>query len=135
MGRLGNSIVRFPHSCTIYTMDAVSSFSDGVRHVVWTGRCRKESNTSVRTFKGQDGVLKSDYRIQLGALVGGNLDGDEDAAFDGMEGEEVGAVVEGIMAGMLIDIEDKQGLFEGLVISDAYAGQLGTTVYCDNPKN
>jgi hypothetical protein len=40
-----------------------------------------------------------------------------------------------IMAGMLIDVTDRQGTFEGLMISDAYAGELGTSVYCDNPKN
>ena len=51
-------------------------------------------------------------------------------------GKDVIPVVpEGIKAGMFIDVEDKQGLFEGLVISDAYAGNLGTTVYCDHPKN
>ena len=69
--------------------------------------------------------------MQLGCKVG-----DECAAFDSNRfGDEVGAIVEGIKAGMLIDIEDKQGLFEGLQISDAYAGNLGTTVYCENPKN
>lgn len=134
MGRLG-IITRFPHRCTIYTMTGVSPFSDGLKQILWSGRCRKESNTSVRTFRGTDSVLRSDYRVNLGALVGGNLSGDSDAAYDGKPGEECGAVVEGIKAGMFIDIEDRQGLFEGLTISDAYAGELGTTVYCDNPKN
>lgn len=116
-------------------MTGVSPFSDGLKQILWSGRCRKESNTSVRTFRGTDSVLRSDYRVNLGALVGGNLSGDSDAAYDGKPGEECGAVVEGIKAGMFIDIEDRQGLFEGLTISDAYAGELGTTVYCDNPKN
>lgn len=135
MGRLGKGLVRFPHRCTIYTMTGVTPFSSGERTVIWEGRCRKESNTSIRTFKGTDSVLKSDYRVQLGALVGGELSGDTNAAYDGRTGEECGAIVEGIMAGMLIDVEDKQGEFEGLSISDAYASCLGTTLCCDNPKN
>lgn len=134
MGLLDN-ITRFPHRCTIYTMDGSSPFSDGKKTVVWSGRCRKESNTSIRTFKGTDSVIKSDYRVNLGALVGGGLDGDADAAYDGEDGKECGAVAGGIVAGMLMDITDEQGTFSGLVISDAYAGQLGTSVYCDDPKN
>ena len=135
MGRLGKNFTRFPHTCTIYIMDGETPFEDGTKVVLWEGRCRKESNTSVRTFKGTDGVLKSDYRVQLGAMVGGELSGDNSAAYDGKPGEECGAVVEGIVAGMLIDVDDRHGLFEGLTISDAYAGDLGTTVYCDDPKN
>lgn len=135
MGRLGNDFTRFPHRCVIYTMNDATPFDDGERSVIWEGRCRKESNTSVRTFKGSESVLKSDYRVQLGALVGGDLAGDANAAYDGRLDEECGAVVGGIVAGMLIDVEDMQGLFSGLTISDAYASKLGTTVYCDNPKN
>lgn len=134
MGRLAK-IKRFPHRCTIYTMGEVTPFSDGEKQVIWEGRCRKESNTSIRTFKGTDSVIKADYRVNLGALVGGNLSGDANAAYDGKTGQECGAVVSGIMAGMLIDVTDRQGTFEGLMISDAYAGELGTSVYCDNPKN
>lgn len=135
MGRLSTKFRRFPHRCTVYTKGDVTPFSEGERVVIWEGRCRKEGNTSIRTFKGTDSVLKSDYRVQLGALAGGCLSGDADAAYDGRVGEECGAIVNGIKAGMLIDIEDLQGDFEELTISDAYAGQLGTTVYCDNPKN
>ena len=135
MGRLGEKFPRFPHTCVIYIIEDVTPFSEGEKVVIWKGRCRKESNTSVRTFRGTDSVIKADYRIQLGALVGGTLSGDADAAYDGYEGEECGAVVNGIVAGMFIDITDRQGDFVGLVISDAYAGNLGTTIYCDNPKN
>ena len=135
MGRLGKNFRRFPHRCEIYYMDGVGSFSDGEKVTVWMGRCRKESNTSIRTFKGSESVIKCDYRVQLGALVGGNCCGDKDAAPDGRYGEECGAIVEGIKAGMLIDIEDRQGNFTSLTISDAYAGELGTSLYCDDPKN
>lgn len=135
MGRLGKGITRFPHTCVIYTMGEVTPFSDGEKQILWSGRCRKESNTSIRTFKGADSVYKSDYRVNLGALVGGELEGDADAAYDGKNGEEVGAIVRGIKAGMYIDVTDKQGTFVGLTISDSYAGELGTSVYCDNPKN
>ena len=104
-----------------------------LKKVVWDGRCRKESNTSIRTFKGTENVLKGDYRVQLGALVGGNLSGDKDAAPDGKPGEECGAVVSGIMAGLYIDVTDRNGSFT-LSINDAYAGNLGTTLYCDEYK-
>jgi len=132
MGRLGKQFPRFPHHCTIYGLDGGTPFKDGEETVLWEGICRKESNTSLRTFKSTDSVLKSDYRVQLGCKVG-----DECAAPDTpkMVGDEVGAIVEGIRAGMFIDVTDRNGNFERMVISDAYCGNLGTTVYCDNPKN
>lgn len=119
MGRLAKNFPRFPHHCVIYAVVGATPFSDGERNVLWEGACRKESNTSIRTFKGTDNVIKSDYRIQLG---------------ESSECDANGAVVEGIVAGMFIDVMDRQGTFEGLVISDAYAGNLGTTIYCDSPK-
>ena len=134
MGRLGTNFPRFPHRCTIYSISEPTPFSEGGKVVLWEGRCRKESNTSIRTFKSTDSVLKSDYRVQLGALVGGDLPGDINCAYDGRNGEECGAVVNGVLAGMYIDVEDRQGTFVGLTISDAYASNLGTSVYCDNPK-
>lgn len=131
MGRLGKIFKRFPHRCVIYSMGEPTPFSEGEKDILWEGICRKESNTSVRTFKGTDSVIKADYRIQLGCKVG-----DSDAAPDSHSlGDEVGALVKGITAGMFIDVEDMQGKFDGLTISDAYCGNLGTTIYCDNPKN
>jgi len=135
MGRLGKTFIRFPHQCEIYYYEGYTGYEGDdelatLKRVVWRGKCRKESNTSVRTFKGSDSVLKSDYRVQLGT--------DScccDAAPDGGMNGECGAIVGGIMAGMLIDITDGNGTFTGLTISDAYCGQLGTTVYCDDPKN
>jgi hypothetical protein len=131
-----------------------------LKKVIWEGRCRKESNTSIRTFKGQENVLKGDYRVQLGALVGGNLAGDADAAPDGRTGEECGAIVCKVKAGMFIDFFDRDNIEgfgtssesssssddsssssdEGLTpsctlnLNDCYAGNLGTTLYCDEYK-
>lgn len=135
MGRLGKNFTRFPHTCEIYYMDGADPFTDGSRVVVWSGRCRKESNTSIRTFKGAESVIKCDYRVQLGALVGGDLSGDVDAAPDGRYNEECGAIVAGIKSGMLMDVTDRQDTYIGLTISDAYATELGTSVYVDDPKN
>lgn len=104
-----------------------------LKKVVWEGRCRKESNTSIRTFKGTENVIKGDYRVQLGAKAGGCLPGDADAAPDGRTGEECGAVVHGLAAGMLIDVEDRNGVCT-LNLNDPYSGNLGTTLYCDEYK-
>lgn len=117
MGNISRKFTRFPHHCEIYTFGEVTPFSTGERVVIWSGACRKEGNTSIRTFTGTDRVVKTNYRVQLG-----NVD-------------ETGALVEGIRAGMLIDVTDKQGTFVGMQISDAYCGILGTTVYCEDPKN
>lgn len=111
MGRLGQNFRRFPHTCEIYTMEGVSDFSDGVKKVIFSGICRKE-----RMSDGtRDNVIIADYRIQLGNII---------------NGKEVGAIVSGIRAGMIIDITDKQASFT-LTIKDAYAGQLGTSVFAD----
>ena len=78
-------------------------------------------------------MLKGDYRVQLGALVCGKLPGDKDAAPDGRCGEECGAVVRGLKAGLLIEVEDRNGV-STLSLNDAYIGNLGTTCYCDEYK-
>ncbi len=138
MGRLAQNFPRFPHRCTIYRMKEPTGFESeeeiaALKEVVWEGRCRKESNTSIRTFKGTENVLKGDYRVQLGALVGGELSGDEDAEPNGRDGEECGAIVEGLKAGLFIEVTDRNGDFL-LSLNDAYAGNLGTTLYCDEYK-
>lgn len=164
MGRLAQMFPRFPHRCIIYTMQNPTGFESeeelkALKKVVWEGRCRKESNTSIRTFKGTENVLKGDYRVQLGALVGGNLAGDADAAPDGRTGEECGAIVCDVHAGMFIDFFDRNNIvgFDNAVkessssddsssseeepipsctlnLNDVYAGNLGTTLYCDEYK-
>lgn len=106
---------------------------EALKEVVWEGRCRKESNTSIRTFRGTEYVVKGDYRVQLGAVVGGELSGDADAEPNGRIGEECGAIVGGLKAGMFVDVTDRSGSFI-LSLNDVYAGNLGTTLYCDEYK-
>ena len=112
MGRLGNNFKRFPHTCEIYTMTDPTPFSDGEKVVVWSGVCRKERMSD---GTGRDSVITADYRIQLGTIE---------------NGKEIGAIVPGIKAGMNIDVTDMQGSFS-LTVKDAYAGQLGTSVFAD----
>ena len=122
--------IRFPHRCTIYEVSEATPFKVGEKRVIWTGRCRKEN----RTFGVREDVPKTGNRIQLGALIGGNLPGDADAAYGDRSGMEVGARVQGIKAGMLMDVEDSQDTYVGKTISDAYCGNLGTSVYFEDNK-
>lgn len=138
MGRLAQNFPRFPHRCVIYSMEEPTGFEtdeeiEALKKVVWEGRCRKESNTSIRTFKGQEYVVKGDYRVQLGALVGGELSGDADAEPNGRKGEECGAIVTVAKTGMFVDVTDRADTFT-LSLNDVYAGNLGTTLYCDQYK-
>lgn len=101
---------RYPHKCTVYRITGEDSFSDGEKVVLCEGKCRKERNTNLRTFK-MNNVIKSDYRLSLPGTV------------------------EGILAGDLIDVTDRQGTFTQCVVADSYAGNLGTTVYFNLAKN
>ncbi len=101
---------RHPHTCIIYRIEGDTSFNDGVRHILYEGVCRKDSNTSLRTFKTNN-VIKSDYSLSLPEIVGGILSGD------------------------LLDVTDRQGTFTECVITDSRAGNLGTTVYFNLVKN
>ena len=116
MGRLVKDFKRFPHTCRICTVGEPTPFSDGEEIVVWEGVCRKELMSS---GTGHDYVIKADYRVQLGKVE---------------NGKEVGAIVEGILAGMVVTVTDLQGTHE-LTVKDAYAGQLGTSVFCDKANN
>ena len=114
MGRFGNNFKRWPHNCEIYKVEGGGSFSDGEKVTIWAGVCRKEL---LGRGRGQDFVLESGYRINLGEVV---------------NGKEVGAIVEGLTAGMYIDVTDSQGRAV-MVVKDAYCGNLGTTVFADMP--
>lgn len=83
-----------------------------LKHVIWEGVCRKERMSN---GTGEDNVRLADYRINLGEVV---------------NGKEVGAIVTGLHAGLDIEVTDLQGTFI-LDIKDAYAGQLGTSVFAD----
>ena len=117
MGRLGQNFKRFPHRCTIYSMGTPTGFETeeelaNLKHVIWEGVCRKERMSD---GTGEDNVRLADYRINLGEVV---------------NGKEVGAIVTGLHAGLDIEVTDLQGTFI-LDIKDAYAGQLGTSVFAD----
>lgn len=131
MGRLSKNFIRFPRRCRIFDAGAVTPFTDGEQETVWEGRCRVESNTSIRSFTKGENVLMSDYRVQLGSVVGGSLPGDYDACYDGRHGEECGAVARGISSGMFVEVS---GESYTLSVTDVYVGQLGTTVYCNVKK-
>ena len=73
---------RHPHKCTVYRIIGEDSFSDGEKVILYEGICRKEGSTNLRTFK-TDNVIKSDYLLSLPGIV------------------------EGILAGDLIDVTDK----------------------------
>lgn len=116
MGKLGKDFKRFPHTCSICTVGEPTPFSDGEEITVWEGVCRKELMSS---GEGRDSVIKADYRLQLGKVE---------------NGKEVGAIVGGILPGMSVTLTDLQGTHE-LAVKDAYAGQLGTSVFCDKANN
>lgn len=106
---------RFPHKCIIYREEAESSFdSEPTRTYLYGtdgawGECRKESSTSLRHFETNH-VQRADYRLGIPHKV------------------------VGILAGDLVDVTDLQGTFERCVISEARAGNLGTSVYFNLAK-
>lgn len=108
MSKISNP--RHPHKCRIYRKVGATNFSKGEEAILYEGVCRKEGSTNLRTFKTNN-VLKSDYLLSLPGTV------------------------EGILSGDLIDVTDRQGEFKGCMVTDAYAGNLGTTVYFNHPKN
>lgn len=101
---------RHPHTCKIYRMEGETSFKDGTEKILYEGACRKYGNTSIRTLSSKN-VVKGDYALS------------------------VPGTVSGIRAGDLIDVKDRQGAFSRCLVTDSYAGNLGTTVYFNIPKN
>lgn len=101
---------RHPHHCRIYRRIGETNFSKGKEVELYNGICRKEGSTNLRTFKTNN-VLKADYLVSIPGTV------------------------EGIRSGDLIDITDRQGEIRGCMIVDSYAGNLGTNVYLNLPKN
>ena len=101
---------RFPHTCRIYRMDGETAFENGTERVMYEGECRKYGNSSLRTFKTSD-VVKGDFALS------------------------VPGTVEGILAGDLLDVTDRSGMYEKCLITECYAGNMGTTVYFNMAKN
>ena len=80
--------------------------------------------------------MKSDITVNLGAVYGSTeYSGDADAAYDGKDGQEVGACVHGIRSGFYVDVTDQQGYHELLLITEAQCYNLGTTLHVEDPKN
>lgn len=101
---------RFPHTCVIYRMTDEDSFSDGEKVILYEGECRKDRNMALRTFSTQN-VVKGDYVLQIPDTQ------------------------EQICAGDMIDVTDRQGTYTALVVTDIYAGNLGTSVFFNMSRN
>lgn len=101
---------RFPHRCKVYRMEGETSFKEGVEKVLYEGQCRKYGSSSLRTFK-TDNVVKGDFALSLPGTV------------------------EDIQSGDLIDATDRSGSYSRCLVTECYAGNLGTTVYFNLPKN
>lgn len=101
---------RFPHRCTIYTLIGGDAWSDGEKKILYEGKCNKYGSGQLRTFN-REGVIKTDYAIDLPGLV------------------------KGVCTGCLVDVTDYTGSYEGIVITDAYPTEMGTTLTFNIPKN
>ena len=101
---------RFPHYCSIYRIEGETSFEDGDKTTLYEGVCNKYGSTSLRTFK-TTGVIRSEYAVDIPGLV------------------------EGIVAGSLIDVEDYFDTIVGAIVTESYPTSLGTTVYFDVERN
>lgn len=118
MGNLGKNFKRFPHTCRIEYFDGNPTGLEteeeiaAMHKVLFDGICRKEYMSN---GTGQEYVVTAKYRVQLGKIE---------------NGKEVGAIVEGIKSGMQIVVTDLSDTHT-LDIKDVYAGQLGTSVFCD----
>ena len=101
---------RFPHTCTVYRMEGETSFEDGEKTVLYEGKCNKYGSSSLRTFKTSN-VVKCDYAVDIPGLI------------------------EGIQTGDMVDATDYSGTVTGCLVTDAYATEMGTTVYFNLAKN
>lgn len=99
---------RFPHTCRIYRMEGETSFDDGTEIVLYEGECRKYINNKISS---SNKVVEGSYALSLPGTI------DE------------------IVSGDLIDVTDRSGSYSGCMVTECYAGNLGTTVYFDMAKN
>ena len=118
MGNLGKNFKRFPHTCKIEYFDGEPTGFEteeeiaAMHKVLFDGICRKEYMSN---GTGQEYVVTAKYRVQLGKIE---------------NGKEVGTIVEGIKPGMDMTVTDLSDTHT-MEIKDVYAGQLGTSVFCD----
>lgn len=118
MGNLGKNFKRFPHTCRIEYFDGNPTGFEteeeiaAMHKVLFDGIWRKEYMSN---GTGQEYVVTAKYRVQLGKIE---------------NGKEVGAIVEGIKPGMDMTVTDLSDTHT-MEIKDVYAGQLGTSVFCD----
>lgn len=110
---------RFPHTCTIYRLQGVTSFKpQGDKVVVYEGVCRKSTSQSIRSFdtgvQATGKVDAADYRIS------------------------VPGIVKGIQKGDLVDVADLIGEEKGLRVIIVGATQLlggATEMLCSTTSN
>lgn len=101
---------RFPHTCTVYRIDGETSFEDGDKTILYEGKCAKYGNTGLRSFKSNN-VFKGDYAVDIPGLI------------------------KGIRSGCIVDVTDYGGEYKSCIVTDAYASEMGTTVYFNIAKN
>ena len=99
---------RFPHTCKVYRMEGETSFEDGKEIVLYEGECRKYINNKNSSVNK---VVEGSYALSLPGTV------------------------TGIVSGDLIDVTDRSGSYSECMVTECYAGNLGTTVYFDMAKN
>lgn len=66
---------RYPHTCTIYRITGGTQFKGGEKTILYEGKCRKESNTSIRNFY-KENVPRTDHRVSMPGFGYGILPGD-----------------------------------------------------------
>lgn len=99
---------RYPHHVRIYRTDRDYFKGDETETVLYDGKCRKEPN---RTGGYAEKVTKGDYRM---SIPGTGYD---------------------IRTGDRMDIDEQRVSFMKVVVTDAYMGNLGTTVWFNLTKN
>lgn len=83
--------------------------------VIYQGICREEGNKAMRTYHGEDQVLKADHAVYIPTLL------------------------RGVTNECYIDIENFCGSINGIQITSCqpvlYGKRQGTTIYFNEPKN
>lgn len=99
---------RFPHHCRIYRRVDDPFHGTTFETDLYEGECRKSPN---RTGGYAETPVKGDFRL-----------GVPDTDID-------------VKSGDLMDITDKSDTYTAVTVTDAYVGNLGTTIYFNLTKN